>query len=221
MPNVNVDVTATNVANPQTPISVGLMAVVNPDGSPIAAGGGGGGGDMNLTQVGGTAVTLGAKAAAASIPVVLATGSNVATNLAQVGAAAVTLGQKAAAASIPVVLASNQTTLAVTLPQALVDDLSRFNFTVNSTRRLNVTETSSEVLLGDPATKTLRITNAGTELVFVAWGVGTQTATIASMVVLPGTSVEVAGNAATHVAAIAPDSTAAVTVYVCRGVGGH
>ena len=42
MPNVNVDVTATNVANPQTPISVGLMAVVNPDGSPIAAGGGGG-----------------------------------------------------------------------------------------------------------------------------------------------------------------------------------
>ena len=39
---VNVDVTATNAANPQTPISVGLMAVVNPDGSPIAAGGGGG-----------------------------------------------------------------------------------------------------------------------------------------------------------------------------------
>lgn len=35
-------------------------------------GGGGGGGDVNVTQVGGTAVTLGAKASAASIPVVLA-----------------------------------------------------------------------------------------------------------------------------------------------------
>lgn len=35
-------------------------------------GGGGGGGDVNLTQVGGTAVTVGQKAAAASIPVVIA-----------------------------------------------------------------------------------------------------------------------------------------------------
>lgn len=50
MPNVNVDVTATNVANPQTPMSVALVAVVNPDGSPIAAGGGGGGTGDGLTD---------------------------------------------------------------------------------------------------------------------------------------------------------------------------
>lgn len=42
MAQVTVDVQASNAANPETPLSVGLVAVVNPDGSPIAAGGGGG-----------------------------------------------------------------------------------------------------------------------------------------------------------------------------------
>lgn len=47
MAQVTVDVQASNAANPETPLSVGLVAVVNPDGSPIAAGGGGGGETSN------------------------------------------------------------------------------------------------------------------------------------------------------------------------------
>lgn len=42
MAQVTVDVQASNAANPETPMSVGLVAVVNPDGSPIAAGEGAG-----------------------------------------------------------------------------------------------------------------------------------------------------------------------------------
>lgn len=94
----------------------------------------------NLTKVGGTAITLGAKTSAASIPVVLAsdeaalpvTGTfwqatqpisgtvtttppaNASTNIAQVGAAAVSLGAKTSALSIPVVLASDEAALPVT-----------------------------------------------------------------------------------------------------------
>lgn len=70
---------------------------------------------MNLTQVGGVAITLGQKLMAASFPVVIASDqSAVPTNVTQVGGAAVTLGQKAMAASVPVVLASNQSAVPVT-----------------------------------------------------------------------------------------------------------
>lgn len=47
--------------------AVGVVVLAGGGGS-----GGGAGGDVNLSQVGGTAVTIGQKAAAASIPVVLA-----------------------------------------------------------------------------------------------------------------------------------------------------
>jgi len=72
--------------------------------------------DADITKWGGTATTLGAKASAASVPVVLAndqaaipisTASTLDVDLDSVSGAAITLGQKAMAASLPVVLASD------------------------------------------------------------------------------------------------------------------
>lgn len=69
---------------------------------------------VNLVRVGGTLVTLGQKAMAASFPVVLASDqSAVPTNVAEFGGVAIAQGQAAMAASVPVVVASDQTRLPV------------------------------------------------------------------------------------------------------------
>lgn len=65
----------------------------------------------NLAEVHGSAISLGQKASANSLPVVLPSdqaGLNVTSNLAEVHGTPVTLGQKVAGSSIPVVLASSQ-----------------------------------------------------------------------------------------------------------------
>lgn len=82
----------------------------------------------NIAQVGGSALTEGQKAMAASVPVVIASDqsavsvsgtvtttppANASTNIAQVGGAAVSLGAKASASSIPVVLATDEAALPV------------------------------------------------------------------------------------------------------------
>jgi hypothetical protein len=82
----------------------------------------------NVTQIGGSAISEGQKAMAASVPVVVASDqsavpisgtvtttppSNASTNITQVGGSAISEGQKAMAASVPVVIASDQTAVPV------------------------------------------------------------------------------------------------------------
>jgi hypothetical protein len=82
----------------------------------------------NITQVGGSALSEGQKAMAASVPVVVASDqsaipvsgtvtttppSNASTNIAQVGGSALSEGQKAMAASVPVAIASDQSAVTV------------------------------------------------------------------------------------------------------------
>lgn len=72
-------------------------------------GGGGVAENVNVSAWGGVATTLGQKAMAASVPVVIASDqSPVDTNVAEFGGVATSLGQKLKAASIPVVIASDQ-----------------------------------------------------------------------------------------------------------------
>lgn len=64
---------------------------------------------INVSQWGGVATTLGQKAMASSVPVVIASDqSNLPANITQVGGAALSLGQKTMSASVPVTLASDQ-----------------------------------------------------------------------------------------------------------------
>lgn len=82
--------------NGQAPTTPSLVIAVNADGSAIGGGGGGGGsGDsnVNVAEIGGTAVALGSHPAASSIPVALASDQ---------------LGTKTKAASLPVNIASDQ-----------------------------------------------------------------------------------------------------------------
>jgi hypothetical protein len=75
--------------------------------------------NTNVAQWGGVATTLGQKAMAASVPVVIASDqSDVPVNLHKIGGAAYVLGQAVMASSAPVVIASNQTPIPVT-PAAL------------------------------------------------------------------------------------------------------
>jgi hypothetical protein len=85
--------------------------------------GGGATSNVNVAQFGGVSVTLGQKAMAASMPVVLPSdqaaipvtpAANSSVNVAQFGGVAVTQGQKAMAASMPVVLPSDQAAIPVT-----------------------------------------------------------------------------------------------------------
>ena len=62
----------------------------------------------NISQVGGTAVTLGQKISATSMPVVLPSDQIVSTNLSQVGGSTINLGQVTMASSIPVAISNNQ-----------------------------------------------------------------------------------------------------------------
>lgn len=161
----------------------------------------------NLTQVGGTAVTLGQKAMAASLPVVLPTDqSALPENLTQVAGAAISLGQKTMAASLPVTMASDQ-----------VGATQAFAFTAGSTQSIAVTTTSANLVLGAAATGTIQLTNAGTQVVFVALGTVAQTATVAGYPVMPGSVVVVTGGSATNLAAVT--LTGAATLYVSRGMG--
>ena len=83
---------------------------------------------------------------------------------------------------------------------------------------LSVTGTSSHASLGTQGT-TLRISNAGTNPVFVRWGATTQTAVVTDFAVLAGESVNVSVQDDTlDVGAIAGTGTNAV--YVSRGYGG-
>ncbi len=75
--------------------------------------------DADIVKWGGVATTLGVKASASSVPVVLANDqAEVDMDLLKVGGVALTLGQKVKASSLPVTLASNEDALAVTLTQA-------------------------------------------------------------------------------------------------------
>lgn len=82
---------------------------------------------FDLLSVAGTTISLGGQAAAASIPVVLATNVNVTTvisgtpsvNIASVGGVGLAFGQAVMATSIPVVIASNQSNLTTVLGAAL------------------------------------------------------------------------------------------------------
>lgn len=113
---VTMDLIGVNAAQPNTSNMVMLVAAVNPDGSYIGSGGGGGGGgNVNLSQVGGTAYSLGQKAMAASLPVVLASDSAALPVSGTVSLTGVTVGRKAMAASLPVTLASDQPTIPVSL----------------------------------------------------------------------------------------------------------
>jgi hypothetical protein len=85
--------------------------------------GGGVTSNVNISQFGGVSVTLGQKAMAASMPVVLPSdqaaipvtpAANSSINVSQFGGVAVTQGQKAMAASMPVVLPSDQAAIPVT-----------------------------------------------------------------------------------------------------------
>lgn len=70
---------------------------------------GGGTEPVNVAQWGGVATSLGQKASASSVPVVIASDqSDVPVNLDKVGGSAITLGQKTMANSVPVTLASDQ-----------------------------------------------------------------------------------------------------------------
>jgi hypothetical protein len=163
----------------------------------------------NLAQVGGTAIKLGAKTSATSLPVVLATDQAalpVTDNLTQVGGVAITLGQKASAASLPVALSNEQ-----------VAGMSAFAFTAGSTQVIAATTTSANTVLGAAATGTLQLANAGTQTVFVAMGTVAQTANNTGYPVLPGAVVVVNGNSATNLAAVTLTGTA--TLYVSRGAG--
>jgi hypothetical protein len=78
----------------------------------VPSGGGGGTENVNLAAVGGTAASLGQKAMAASLPVVIASNQTAVptSNSTQLPAA---LGQAAMAASLPVAIASNQSAIPV------------------------------------------------------------------------------------------------------------
>jgi hypothetical protein len=127
----------------------------------------------NVDQVGGAAVTLGAKTSANSIPVVLASdeaalpvtgtfwqatqpvsgtvtanqgGAPWSDNLTQVGGAAVSLGIKTSANSIPVVLASDEATLpvsAASLPLPAGAATSALQTTINTTLGTPAQETGN------------------------------------------------------------------------------
>lgn len=72
----------------------------------VVVSGGGGATEVNLTLVDGDPISLGQKAMAASLPVVLASDqSNVPENLVQIGGASYSQGLKARATSAPVVIA--------------------------------------------------------------------------------------------------------------------
>lgn len=99
----------------------------------------GGSQDVNLIKVGGSAVSLGQKTSANSIPMVIASDQSAIpvsgsltpsgtqnVNLTQVAGAAIALGQALMAGSIPVVIASNQSALAISgavvaTPASVVD----------------------------------------------------------------------------------------------------
>lgn len=105
-----------------SPVPVSGTVTANQGGAPWS---------QDLTQVGGTAITLGQKAMAASLPVVLASdqtallaqqsgtwtvqqgGAPWSENITQIGAAALSLGAKASSSSIPVVLATDEAALPV------------------------------------------------------------------------------------------------------------
>lgn len=216
--NISMDLTASNAANANSPMPVMAVVAFNADGTPIG-GGGGSGGSVNVAQVGGTAVTLGQKAAVASLPVTLASDTGTLTvsgavsitgtasnNLAQVGGVAITLGQKANAASLPTTLSTEQ-----------IAAMSAFAFTAGSTQTINATTTSANTALGAAATGALQIANTGAVVAFVAIGTTAQTASTTSYPVLPGATVIISGGGVTNLAAMTATGTA--TLYVSRGTG--
>lgn len=178
---ISMDLLATNAAT-NSATSVMLVAAVNPDGSLIGAGGGGGGA-LNLTQVGGTAIALGQKAMAASLPVVLASDQ----------------------AAVPV-------SGTVSLAAAQIAAMSAFAFTAGSTQTIAATTTSANTVLGAAATGVLQIANTGTTVAFVAIGTSAQTASATSYPILPGATVVISGGSATNIAAMTASGTATLYV---------
>jgi len=88
--------------------------------------------EADITKWGGAATTLGSKASAASVPVVIAndqaaipisTASTLDVDLDSVSGTAITLGQKAMVASLPVVIASNQGSVPISTTTTLDVDL--------------------------------------------------------------------------------------------------
>lgn len=116
---------------------------------------------MNLTQVGGVAISLGQKASSASYPVVIASDQsslNVSAtisgsvglagtssvNISQVGSLPITLGSKPSASSYPVVIASDQS-LSVTISGS-VGTISPVNAGATLSARQTVTGTETSLV---------------------------------------------------------------------------
>lgn len=107
--------------------------------------------DANITKWGGTATTLGQKAMAASVPVVIAndqaaipisTASTLDVDLDSVSGAAITLGQKVMTTSLPVVLASDgAVTSGVDTTLAAAQQVGQYGWDGSNWRQVQVSAT--------------------------------------------------------------------------------
>ncbi len=115
---------------------------------------------VNLDEVGGVAVTLGAKAGSASVPVVLANDTDVACDLAKVGGATFDLGQEAMTGSVPVVLASNQSAINVNATST-VAAVSGLENNMENNQSVAAGDTSTEIDIGQMTMVTIFGTGTG------------------------------------------------------------
>lgn len=132
----------------------------------------------NLTQFGGSAVTLGQKVMASSIPVTVASDqSAMPMKLNDGGGTSVTVGQKVSASSLPVVIASDQSVLGTKSP-----------VNTNGSHTTNTTIGSvSAVTLTVPANAVgFMIEASSGNTVNLRWAVGATATTTAGMRLEPG-----------------------------------
>lgn len=100
---------ASNQSNINVSVATALPAGANTIGAVTQASGPW---SQNVTQIGGSALTLGQALMAASLPVVLASNqSNIPANITEIAGSALALGQTTMSASLPVTLASNQSVI--------------------------------------------------------------------------------------------------------------
>jgi hypothetical protein len=124
----------------------------------------------NLTQVGGSNITLGQKTESASVPVTIASDQSAVStinNITQVGGSSISLGQKTEANSFPVAIASDQSTIPVTT--------GGFSGTVLTTA-VTVTTTAAALPASSLANrKTFQVQNLSNQIVYIG-GSGVTTA---------------------------------------------
>lgn len=176
------------------------------------AGGGGIASNVNVAQWGGTATTLGQKAMAASVPVVVASNqSNLPTNLAAVGGTAFALGQGTMAASIGVAIASNQGNVPVSQATA-----SALNAQVQGAGASGATKAGNPVQIGG-------VFNTTQPTVTTGQGVELQASARGSLLVTPsveGFPVTPAANSSVNLAQVGGTNTVTGGVAGTQGVGG-